>query len=272
MTLKERLAMARRRRPATDAGSWVWPLTVTVAMLGAWELLVRALHVNAVVLPPPSTIVRAIVARYELLLVHLWPTFYQVVLGFILSVVGGITVAVLITYSPVVRRGFYPIIVISQIIPKISVAPLLVIWFGMGDVSRLTLAFLVAFFPMVINTTAGLTSVDEDMLKMARAYMGGRWQIFAKIRLPHALPYIFSGMKISITLAVIGVIVAEFVASQRGLGYLIVLTNGLLDTPLMMATITVLSVLGLGLYGAIAALERVAIYWQAPSGQEPGVL
>jgi NitT/TauT family transport system permease protein len=245
-----------------------WPIGVTALTLVLWELAVRALGVKTVVLPAPSVIVRVLVGRWDILLEHLWPTFYEVVLGFLVSVAGGIVVAVLITYSRIVRNGFYPIIVVSQIVPKVAVAPLFIIWFGMGTPSRLLLAFLVAFFPMTINAAHGFQSVDEDFLRMARAYMGGRWQIFTKIRVPHALPHIFSGMKISITLAVIGVIVAEFVASQQGIGYLIVFANGTLDTPLMMAAITALSVMGLALYGVIAAMERVVVYWQAPS--DPG--
>ncbi len=126
------------------------------------------------------------------------------------------------------------------------------------------LAFLVAFFPMTINAAMGFESVDEDVHKMARAFMGSPWQIFWKVRLPHALPHIFAGMKISITLAIIGVIVSEFVASQEGIGYLIKLSSGLLDTPLMMAAITVLSAVGLALYGIIAIAERTSIYWQPP--------
>ena len=118
---------------------------------------------------------------------------------------------------------------------------------------------------IVINTAAGLTSVDDDFVRMARGYMGTRLQIFTKIRLPHALPLIFGGMKISITLAVIGVIVAEFVAAQRGIGYLIVMANGLLDTPLMMAAIAALSAMGLALYGTVAALERLVVYWNVPT-------
>ena len=245
-----------------------WPVGVSTLVLVLWELLVRGFGVKTVVLPAPSAIVHALVTRGDLVLEHLWPTLYQTVLGFLISVAGGILVAVLLTYSRIVRDGFYPIIVVSQIIPKVSVAPLFIIWFGMGTPSRLLLAFLVAFFPMTINAAHGFQSVDEDYLRMARAYMGGRWQIFTKIRVPHALPHIFSGMKISITLAVIGVIVAEFVASQQGIGYLIVFANGLLDTPLMMAAITALSVMGLGLYGIIAAMERLVVYWQAPS--DPG--
>jgi NitT/TauT family transport system permease protein len=245
-----------------------WPLGVATLSLGLWEVAVRGLGVKTVVLPAPSMIGYALLTRADLVLEHLWPTLYETVLGFLISAVGGILVAILITYSKIIRDGFYPIIVVSQMIPKVSVAPLFIIWFGMGTPSRLLLALLVAFFPMTINAAHGFQSVDEDYVRMARAYMGGRWQIFTKIRVPHALPHIFSGMKISITLAVIGVIVAEFVASQRGIGYLIVFANGILDTPLMMAAITALSVMGLGLYWIVAAIERVVVYWQAPS--DPG--
>jgi NitT/TauT family transport system permease protein len=247
-----------------------WPLGFGAATLLAWEALVRALAVQAVVLPPPSLVLAVLVTRGDLVLGHLWPTLYQTVLGFAISVAGGILVAVLITYSRIVRNGLYPLIVASQIVPKVSVAPLFVVWFGMGNVSRLLLAFLVAFFPMVINAAHGFQSVDEEILRMARAYTGSRWQIFVKIRMPHAMPHIFSGMKISITLAVIGVIVAEFVASQQGIGYLIVFANGLLDTPLMMAAIVALSAMGLALYGAIVAMERVVIYWRTPDEPSGG--
>jgi NitT/TauT family transport system permease protein len=187
------------------------------------------------------------------------------VLGFALSVVGGILVAVLITYSSILRRSFYPIIVVSQVVPKISIAPLFIVWFGTGTMSSLLLAFLIAFFPMAINSALGFQSIDEDIHRMARTFMGSRWQIFWKIRMPNALPYIFSGMKISITLAIIGVIVSEFVASQEGIGYLIKLAGGLLDTPLMMAAITVLSISGLALYGLIAVAEQRSVYWQSSS-------
>ncbi len=245
--------------------SLLWPAAVTLAVLVVWEITVAVRQVKAVLMPRPSVIAGVLWTQGPLILEHMWPTFYQIVLGFLLSVAGGALVAVLITYSSIVRRGFYPLIVISQIVPKVAVAPLFVVWFGLGDLSRLLLAFLIAFFPIVINTATGLTSVDEDFVRMGRAYMGTRWHIFTKIRLPHALPLIFGGMKISITLAVIGVVVAEFVAAQRGIGYLIVMANGLLDTPLMMAAIAALSVMGLALYGAVAALERVVVYWQVPA-------
>lgn len=250
--------------------SLAWPLGLSLGVLAAWELGVAALAVKPVVLPGPRAIAAVLVQRWPLLLEHLWPTFYQVVLGFLLSVAGGVLGAVIIVYSDPLRRALLPLIVTSQIVPKVAVAPLFVVWFGTGDLSRLLLAFLIAFFPIVINTAVGLGSVDEDYIRMARAFMGSRGQIFAKVRLPHALPLIFGGMKISVTLAVIGIVVAEFVAAQRGIGYLIVMANGLLDTPLMMAAIAVLSAMGLALYGLLAALERVVVYWQPPAETTAG--
>ncbi|HEY1361059.1 MAG TPA: ABC transporter permease [Xanthobacteraceae bacterium] len=243
----------------------VWPVAISLALLAAWEAAVRGLGVRSIILPPPSEIVETMVDRRDLLLAHLWPSLYLTVLGFALSVVGGILVAVLVTYSPLLRRGFYPIIVVSQVIPKISIAPLFIVWFGTGSMSSLLLAFLIAFFPMTINSALGFRSIDEDLHLMARSFMGSQWQIFWKIRMPNAVPYIFGGMKISITLAIIGVIVSEFVASQEGIGYLIKLAGGLLDTTLMMAAITVLSIAGLALYGLIALLERRSVYWQSLS-------
>ncbi|HUI16510.1 MAG TPA: ABC transporter permease, partial [Alphaproteobacteria bacterium] len=247
-----------------------WPLGTSLALLLVWEVLVRALGVRAILLPPPSAIIVVIFTRYDLLLANLWPSLYMTVFGFLLSVVGGVAIAILITYSAIARKALYPIIVVSQVVPKISIAPLLIVWFGTGAISGLLLAFLIGFFPMTINAAAGFQAVDEDIISMARACMGSRWQIFRAIRLPHAMPYLFSGMKISITLAIIGVIVSEFVASQEGIGYLIKLAGGLLDTPLMLAAITVLSLTGLLLYAIIAWLEGRVIYWQSPSFVEVG--
>jgi NitT/TauT family transport system permease protein len=241
---------------------FVWPVAVPLSLLAAWEVGVRTLHVRSIILPPPSEILGVMITRYDLILSHLWPSLYLTLAGFALSVVGGIAVAIVVTWSNMLRKGFYPTIIVSQVIPKISIAPLFVVWFGTGTLSSLLLAFLIAFFPMTINSAMGFQSVDEDINRMARTFMASRWQIFWKIQMPNALPFIFSGMKISITLAIIGVIVSEFVASQEGIGYLIKLAGGLLDTPLMMAAITALSISGLILYWIIAEAERMAVYWQ----------
>lgn len=253
-----------------SAASIVWPTLFTIAGLIIWELVVRGLGIRSIILPPPSEIFVTMFARYDLLLANLWPSLYLTVAGFALAVIGGVLVAVLITYSKIMREGFYPVIVVSQVIPKISIAPLFIVWFGTGTMSSLLLAFLISFFPMTINAAMGFQTVDEDIQRMARTFMGSHWQIFWKIRMPNALPYIFGGMKISITLAIIGVIVSEFVASQQGIGYLIKLAGGLLDTPLMMAAITELSVAGLVLYAIIAIAESWAVYWQAPAQASGG--
>lgn len=242
---------------------FLWPALVTLSLLLAWETAIPVLGIRSIILPAPSEIVRVIVGRHDLLLTHLWPTLILTLEGFALSVVGGVAVAIAVTYSSIMRKGVYPVIVVSQVVPKISIAPLFIVWFGTGTISSLLLAFLVAFFPMTINSAMGFQSVDEEIHRMARAYMASPWQIFWKVQLPHALPFIFAGMKISITLAIIGVIVSEFVASQEGIGYLIKLSGGLLDTPLMMAAITVLSISGLILYWIIGELERMAVYWQS---------
>jgi NitT/TauT family transport system permease protein len=239
-----------------------WPSLITILLLLLWEGLVRAFHVRSILLPAPSEIAMTMVRQWGLVIRHLWPSLYLTILGFFLSVVGGILVAILITYSDVMRKGFFPVIIVSQVIPKIAIAPLFIVWFGTGATSSLLLAILIAFFPMTINAAMGFTSIDQDIHQMARTFMASRWQVFWKIRMPNALPYIFGGMKISITLAIIGVIVSEFVASQEGIGYLIKLAGGLLDTPLMMAAITALSLSGLALYGIIAAAERYAVFWQ----------
>jgi NitT/TauT family transport system permease protein len=239
-----------------------WPSLITILLLLLWEGLVRAFQVRSILLPAPSEIAMTMVRQWDLVARHLWPSLYLTILGFLLSVVGGILVAILITYSDIVRKGFYPVIVVSQVIPKIAIAPLFIVWFGTGATSSLLLAVLIAFFPMTINAAMGFSSIDNDIHRMARTFMASRWQVFWKIRMPNALPYIFGGMKISITLAIIGVIVSEFVASQEGIGYLIKLAGGLLDTPLMMAAITALSISGLALYGMIAAAENYAVFWQ----------
>src|SRR5262249_30239099 len=161
----------------------------------------------SIILPPPSAVFEAMAQRHDLLLAPFWPSLYLTVLGFLFSVIGGIFFAVLFTYSALVRKSFFSVIFVSQVIPENFIAPLFLVWFGTGTMSSLLLAFLVAFFPMTINAAMGFESIDEDIHRMARTFMGSRWQIFWKIRMPNALPYIFGGMKISITLAIIGVIV-----------------------------------------------------------------
>jgi NitT/TauT family transport system permease protein len=251
-------------RPSEIAwASALWALGLFCLLLVIWQAAVLLLLIPEIILPSPVAIADYLIRRNQLFLRHTWPTLIQTVFGFGLAVVGGILLAVLVSLTEIGKRGIMPLLVIAQIVPKIAVAPLLMLWFGLGDLSRVLIAFLIAFFPIVINTVSGLGSVSQEIALLGRAFARSRWEFFWKIQLPHALPYIFDGMKVSITLAIIGVIVAEFVSSQSGLGYLIMFANGRLDTVMMMSSITVLSVVGLALYCVIALAARVVVYWGA---------
>ena len=264
-----RLAMHDEKGNAFD-GLYA-PTAIVVLMLAIWEVLVRALHVNSVILPPPSEIMETLIERRGLLIDHLSSSLILIGSGLILSVVGGVSVAIAFTFSRRLREGVYPLLIISQVVPKVAIAPLFIVWFGTGTLPCLLLGFLIAFFPMTINSVLGFQSVDEESYRMARAFMGSKWQIFWKVQFPNALPYMFSGMKISLTLVIIGDVVSEFVASQEGIGYLIKLAGGLLDTPLMMAAITALSLSGLILYWIISKIERRFIYWRVDPDSIVGV-
>ena len=237
------------------------PLVVSVALLIAWEVAVVVLAVPKVTLPAPSTIVATIFGQWPLLMSHAVTTTVEGLVGFGLAVVVGVGLGILLAISKFFRVGVYPLIVAFQVVPKVALAPLFIVWFGLGTTARVLLAFVIAFFPMVVNTFAGIQGTDPIMLRMARSFSASRWTVFRKIELPNALPYIFSGLKIGITFAIIGIIVAEFVTAQEGLGYLIVFAEGNVNTPLLMAAVVVLSLIGVILYGAIVLLEKLVIRW-----------
>ena len=257
-TLRARL-MGRARQLLT-------PALVALVVLIVWEVLGAAANIPAVILPRPSRIGRLIAERWPLLLKHAYPTTVQSIVGFLYAVVVGVGLGILVSFSRWFREAVYPLIIAFQVVPKVALAPVFILWFGLGGTARLVLAFFIAFFPMVVNTFTGLDSVDPTMIRMARAFHATRFTIFRKIQLPHALPSIFGGLKISITFAVIGIVVAEFVTAQEGLGYLIVFSEGNLDTPMMMGALVVLSVLGILLYSAVVGLEKLCIWWEPERG------
>jgi NitT/TauT family transport system permease protein len=250
------------RQGETRVSGALWAFGLFLFILVMWQYTVRFFNIPEIVLPSPTDIAYYLIRRDSLFISHLWPTLLQTIWGFALAVAGGIVLAVIVALTEFGRRAVMPLLVVAQIVPKIAVAPLFMLWFGLGELSRVLIAFLVAFFPIVINTVSGLSSVDHNVVLLGRAFARSRWKLFLKIQLPHAVPYIFDGMKVSITLAIIGVIVAEFVSSQRGLGYLIMFGNGRLDTVMMMSAIVVLSLMGLALYGVIALLARMVVYWR----------
>jgi len=187
------------------------------------------------------------------------PTTVESIVSFLAAIVIGITLGSILASFRLLNAAFYPIIVFFQLIPKIALAPLFVVWVGIGSQSRIEFATFMAFFPIVVSTMAGLRATPPEMLRMCKGLTASGWQVFTLVRLPYAIPHIFSGMKVAITLAIIGVIVAEFISAPKGLGYLIVFASSQADTALIMAAILVLCVVGLILYGTVALLERICI-------------
>jgi NitT/TauT family transport system permease protein len=236
----------------------VLPLGLAFLVVAAWQLYVTVWNIPAVILPSPISIAKYIVQRYDILLVHAIPTTLESAAGFLLAVILGVALAILITYSNTAREALYPNLIFFQLIPKIALAPLFIIWLGIGSQSRVAFSVFIAFFPVVIATTAGFLSVDKSMLRLCRSLTATEWQVFTSVRFPAALPHIFSGMKIAITLAIIGVIIGEFITAQAGLGYLIIFATARADTEVSMAAIVVLCICGLLLYGLVALAESVA--------------
>jgi NitT/TauT family transport system permease protein len=236
---------------------------VFLLFFAVWEVLVDLLRIKPVILPAPSVIVLTIGKHWAYLAKQSWPTFVAVTAGFLVAASVGFVIAVGIAYSRWLSEITYPFLIAAQVLPKIALAPLFLIWFGFGLMPKVVIAALIAFFPIVINTARGLSSVEPELIQYMRSLGAGWRTIFFKISLPWALPYIFASFKIAITLAVVGAVVGEFVASDTGLGYVISYSNISLDTELMFAGIFVLSALGVALFLVVVLAERLALSWQS---------
>jgi NitT/TauT family transport system permease protein len=203
---------------------------------------------------------------------HSLITLYETGLGFILGIVIGVSLAILIVYSPFLQTAIYPLLVVAQVVPKLALAPLVLIWFGYGILSKVVIAFLISFFPIIVNTASGLREVEPEMIDLVTSLNATKWQVFKKIRLPNSLPHLFSGLKISITFAVIGAIVGEFVGGDSGVGYLIIIATHELKTAMLFAAIIISSIIGILAYGVIVLLEKILIPWGVVEVGEAGVL
>src|SRR5947209_9671569 len=237
----------------------LYPIAVVLGVLAVWEAATRALGVPAFLLPPPSAVGVSFIVNASLLMFHGWITTVEILLGFGLSIAVGIPLALAIFLSPVFSRSILPLLISSQAMPKVAVAPLFLVWFGFGLLPKVLIAFLVAFFPVVINTAVGLSAIEPEKIHLARSMGFGASATFFKIRLPNALPAIFGGLKISITLAVVGAVVGEFVGGDAGLGYLLMVANGSMDTQLLFAGIVALTVLGVALFVLVEIAERLTV-------------
>lgn len=237
------------------------PLAAIFGLLVLWEVVVRVGDVAEYVLPAPTAILDEAIAQWQLLLDATWVTLSEVLLGMALSIIVAIPMAVAIVYSPFLKNVFYPLLVSAQAIPRVAIAPLMVLWFGFGMLPKVLIAFSIAFFPLVINTVIGLQSIDRDTMHLIRSMGATPRQAFMKVRLPMALPYILGGIKIAVALAVIGAIVGEFVGSNEGLGYLVLVGQGTLNTRLIFASIGVMALLGIILFYIVELVERMTMHW-----------
>jgi NitT/TauT family transport system permease protein len=261
-----RRASSKTWRGGKRAPAIVAPTFVVIGLLLFWEVGTRAFHVQAFLLPAPSAILASMVKNAGLLLHNGGVTAIEILLGFVLSIVVGIPLALAIFLWPPFSRSVLPLLVSSQAMPKVAVAPLFLVWFGFGLLPKVLIAFLIAFFPIVINTAVGLAAIEPEKIQLARSMGFNAADTFFKIRLPSALPAIFGGLKISITLAVVGAVVGEFVGGDAGLGYLLMVANGSMDTQLLFAGIVGLTILGVAFYMLIEIAERIAIPRHMVSG------
>ncbi len=248
--------------------AWLRPFIFLVLLIAMWDVAIRVFHIPPYQVPAPYDVVVTLWQEWPKLLAEAWPTTVATVEGFLLSAAFGIPVAMMIAGSRTIESYVYPLLVFSQSIPKIAVAPLFVVWFGFGMMPKVLSAFLLGFFPVVVSAVQGFKSVEPDMLDLARAMEASRLQIFRMVSLPHAMPAIFSGLKVSITLAVVGAVVGEFVGSNSGIGYVLQRSIGNFELPTMFAALVILALIGVILFWILDVIERFAIPWHASQRQD----
>jgi NitT/TauT family transport system permease protein len=239
----------------------VVPLAGIVTFLVVWQLVVIVYHMPPYLLPTPTAIANAFVDQLPSLLSNGWVTVYEMLVGYGMAVGIAIPLAIAITSSQRFNEFVMPTVLFFQIVPKVAIAPLFLVWFGVGSMPKILVAFLISFFPIVIDTAVGLRSMSAEMGDLARSMGATRMQIFTQFRLPTSLPYLFSGLKVAATLAIAGTVVGEFVGADSGLGYLLLVTNSNMETALMFATIVALTIIGLVFYYIVELLEGLLIPW-----------
>jgi NitT/TauT family transport system permease protein len=236
------------------------PLGIAITLLlWHWVCIQFKLPVSA--LPTPGQVLDAGVERWDLLLSEGWVTLKETLYGFFLAVALGIPIAVAVSNSQTLNLMFSPVLIALQSVPKVALAPILLVWFGIGIESKLAIAWLVAFFPIVVDTSAGLQSTPRELLELARSLRASRLQVFMKVQFPAALPFVVTGAKVAVTLAVIGAVIGEFVGSSEGLGYLLMSATSQINSPLAFAALFALAALGMLAYLLVVAIEWLLAPW-----------
>ncbi len=256
------------RRTGSVGLDWIAPLALVVLLFGLWQLaastgfLADRLGIEDFLVPSPAQIFEVLWQDRALIAENAWVTLVEVLVGFLIAVILGLAAAIALHRSHLLRRAGYPLVVASQTIPIIVIAPVLVVWFGYGIGPKLAVIALICFFPIAVNTLDGLQSVDRDLTRMMRTIHAGRRQIFLRVEAPTALPYAFSGAKIAVAVAVIGAIFGEWAGADRGLGFLMLQDNAQLETARLFASVFVLSTIAICLFALVSLLERRALRWR----------
>jgi NitT/TauT family transport system permease protein len=261
LTIRPRVGTAEQARRMLRR-SWR-PAAALVALLVVWWVVTAARLIAPYLVPSPGSTVASVAAQPGYFWQNSWITTYETLLGFVVAIVVGIAAAVLMVYSSTVEKTLYPLLLFAQVIPKIAIAPLFVVWLGFGLAPKIVVAVLMAFFPVVISMVTGLKAIDPEMLQLSSTMGAAANQTFWKIRLPASLPYLFSGLKVAATMAVTGAVVGEFVGANAGLGYVILQANGNLDTPVLFAGLLIMSLLGVLLFAVVELVEHLVLPWHA---------
>ncbi|RDE10055.1 ABC transporter permease [Pelagibacterium lacus] len=233
-----------------------------VGLLVVWEILVRGFAVPTFILPAPSQFLTQMVVDYQRLAQHGWATTQMILIGFVAGAVPGLILAYLIARFRLAEQILYPVVVFIQGLPKITLAPLLLVWFGFSDFPKILLTALITFFPVLVDAVTGFRSIDKRQYYLSRSMGASWWQTFSKFELPTAAPYIFSGFRITVVVAVTVVIVVEWLNSQTGLGYLVLRAMDSSNTPLLFAILFVGSMIGVALSACVTLAERLLLPWK----------
>jgi NitT/TauT family transport system permease protein len=237
------------------------PVAGVLVFLAIWQAGVMIYKMPVYLLPAPTDIAYTFVDEFPKLLRHGWITTYEMLLGYALAVAIAVPLAIAMTSSKRFDEFVMPTLLFFQVVPKVAVAPLFLVWFGVGVMPKILVAFLISFFPIVIDAAVGLRSMSPEMTDLARSMGATRMQVFARFRLPTSLPYLFSGLKVAATLAIAGAVVGEFVGADKGLGYLLLVTNSNMETSLMFAAIVALTIIGLTFFYLVELVESILIPW-----------
>jgi ABC-type nitrate/sulfonate/bicarbonate transport system permease component len=262
--LADRGGRRGRRKILLRLLSYIPALLLFAALIGLWQLYIDLFNVRSIILPTPGAVASTLVDRWSLLEPQLKVTLVEAAEGFLLGASVGLLLAIAINASRILRLALYPLIITSQAIPIIAIAPLLITWFGFGGTSKVLVSALIAFFPMVVSSAVGLSALDSGVVALMRSFPASRSQIFLRARLPNALPQIFAGLKVAAVLSVVGAVVGEWAGANSGLGYLIIRSNASLDTDLVFAAIVLLSLMGIAFFALVSLVERLVMPWPHP--------